>query len=317
VHWFNATQSGLPLLPATGWNVETVFGVSNNDDSYNSAGVQAVLGHATNAYSYGMTNITRLDWKRNKAVAKVGESGFGSWKSNLWQAVNALKSVCTIFIVGNEPTLASEGCIHSGEYAASYNSMYSDDDKVTSVLYLVAGPAAWSFMNNPDESDIEWLASVSSSINGTDGFAIHTYESIEEGCTDPRNTCTPLVSDGDRGFRRYRNYTQAVEASWPSKPVYITEFNTHGFGASGEHDRVPQNNYPTGFMQNAYEDIRNYNMGSSTVKVLAACWFVDATNRDPLFSWSEYALSNNAPRSHLVQARSDFISTNTATGISS
>ena len=125
---------------------------------------------------------------------------------------------------------------------------------------------------------------------------MHAYASVDIGCSDPRQTCSaPDPPGGDGGFRRYRDYIERIRGDWADKPVYLTEINTRGFGAT--HD--PNVNYPTGLMQQAFEEVRNYNTETNSIRstyprVLCVCWFVDDYNNDGRrhSNWSAFALSN-------------------------
>jgi hypothetical protein len=350
VHWF---ESALTDLPRVGWNVETVIGVSKADESYNASEVNRVLGEATSAWNYGLVNIIRIDYKhkddskdcepghRSPEAVPIDSTKYEQWKNNFNQAVNALAGVCKIFLVGNEPIV--EGRNWDGDHCGMTSQQYADafdylyTRKVAGMLYLAAGPAAWSFFGAPPnrEYDRDWLRSMANALSNVDGFALHTYGSPDlnwaddpqsnqcvASCADPRRVCrlscdptTPLTRDAS--FRRFRDYIEEVRSRWAGKPVYLTEFNTHGYGAASPDDKVPQDNYPTGLMQQAYEEVRNYNTETnpnrpSYPRVLSLCWFVDDSRGNS--TWAKYALSNSS-RPRLVQARTDFKTSDTSTGI--
>jgi hypothetical protein len=310
VHWFDANLSDLPRV---GWNVETVIGVSNPDGSYNSGAVSNARTNCINARNYGLVNIVRLDWQPSYAVP-TNSGDYSGWIANFNQAVNALKDVATLFIAGNEPTIEPSTGISSSQYANAFNQLYAS--KVSGTSYLVAGPAPWSAAQSSGETDLQWLANLAPLLVGVDGFAFHTYESVDYGCTDPTTPCTPGGNScvgGDCGFRRYRDFLLRVAPYWASKPVYLTEFNSHGFQAT----TTPQNDYPVGLIQACYQEVRNYNTAtnssrSSNPRVLNLCWFVDDWRGDP--NWQPYALANTG-QIRLAQARSDFKASDTSTGI--
>ena len=341
VHWFNSSRTD---FPKAGWNVELVYGVSNSDGTYNSGEVARARRHCVNARNYGLVNIVRIDWKGGYAVP-TAEADYVGWKRNFTSAVNALKDVVTIFIVGNEPTIEPHNRISSSHYANAFRSLYAD--KVDGTMYLAAGPAAFSHTEPPDqawENDLIWLRNASNRIaevidgvkGDLDGWALHTYGSpylpyaynhaldlpCNASCVDPSEECRPTCRTltGDAGFQRYREYMDAIGGKWASKPVYFTETNTQGYRfdePAFADQRTPAQNYVTGWIQKTYQEIRRFNReGNSNrdnyPRILCLCWFVDDHRNDN--SWMEFALSNSA-HAKLRQARADFNSSDTSTGI--
>ena len=72
--------------------------------------------------------------------------------------------------------------------------------------------------------------------------------------------------------------------------------------------------------QSTYQEIRNYNGEHNSgaernnwPMVLCLCWFVDANQNG---NWPDHALSNT-DKEKLVQARADFIASDTSTGLAS
>ena len=290
--------------------------------------------------SAGVANAVALT-TISKALQYSG-ADYENWASYFKQAVNRPKEVATIFIVGNEPTIEPPGepnhGITSSQYANAFNSPYAD--KVAGVTYLAAGPAAWDAAG--DEIDTEWLSGVSNKIDDLDGWALHTYGSpylnyagetadTNELC-DHANVACPIDRDihktrddliGDAGFLRYQQFIEACrgpEEKWAGKPVYITETNTHGYNASEKvyaSKKTPAQNYPNGWIQETYEEIRRFNNEKNAdrgnwPRILCLCWFVDS-DRDS--RWAGFALANNAEE-RLQQARADFKASNTTTSIS-
>ena len=336
-----------------GWNVELVYGVSNADGEYDRITVNATRDRCAQARNYGLVNMVRIDWKGGDPIP-TDPDDYEGWKNNFNQAVNALKGVATIFIVGNEPTIepirpvTENGKkkeyrgITSTQYAAAFNCLYAE--KVTGAMYLAAGPAHCSEATPQgfdSEVDTVWLENASNAIMNLDGWALHTYGSpwflyaYDYGldrnclswCTDPTKDCSlscgshsPLT--GDASFRRYRDQIKKIKTKWAKKPVYITETNTKGFGAGRPDDEIkPSASYVTGWNQKTYLEVRIYNSETNTSRdywprVMCLCWFVDS-DRDS--NWREYSLTKGATDGDtfpkLRQARSDFIASDTATGI--
>ncbi len=337
VHWFNSNRNDFPKV---GWNVELVYGVSNSDGTYNSGEVARARRHCVNARNYGLVNIVRIDWKGGYAVPTV-EADYVAWKRNFKRAVNALKDVATIFIVGNEPTIEPHNVISSSHYANAFRSLYAD--KVDGTMYLAAGPGVFSGTSAPTyENDLTWLGNVSNLIaaekdgerGDLDGWALHAYGSPyhnyadKDGrecgnapCDDPaaacRGKCGGHTLVGDAGFQRYIEYIERIRGHWTRKPVYLTETNTKGFQGDKTADEIkPANSYVTGWNQKTYQEIRRYNRETNSnrdnyPRILCLCWFVD-DNQDG--NWGEFALSNSA-HAKLRQARADFIASDTSTGI--
>jgi hypothetical protein len=262
----------------------------------------------------------------------TNQNEYAQWISNFNRAVDQLYhggdsqySVASIFIVGNEPNSGNEGAITGRAYAAAFNALWNAPTSVHQGLYLAAGPGLWAPLTPDLEDDRAWLRNVSSLVPVLDGFALHTYATPER-CPDPHTDCFLLPGEpgyeqisGQVSFRRYRDFIADIaETRRDNPPVYITEFNTHGF-VSG----APIENYPTpfplggtNFMDQAYLDVREHNMSSNPIKVHCLCWFVDAIGRE----WDNYALSNGRispvpPLTKLEQARIDFNAAFTRAGL--
>ena len=116
IHWF---KSGLTDLPHVGWNVETVIALQTSGGSYDTNAVNAAVTRCTAARNYGLVNIVRMDWRPNHAVPTVS-SDYQGWIDNFTTAVNSLKSVATLFVVGNEPNISDEGSISATAYADAF-----------------------------------------------------------------------------------------------------------------------------------------------------------------------------------------------------
>ena len=138
-----------------------------------------------------------------------------------------------------------------------------------------------------------------------------------EICPISRDDHQPVDADltGDAGFRRYRDF---IEPLRKKRPVYITETNTSGYKHDhpGFNKPTPVESYVNGWIQETYEEIRDFNGDHNEnpvawPPVLCLCWFVDS-DRDP--QWVSFALSNDRPTA-LQQARTDFKASDTATGI--
>jgi hypothetical protein len=137
---------------------------------------------------------------------------------------------------------------------------------------------------------------------------------------DPRVSCPDPVLE-EKNFPQFRNQIERIREKWHQFPVYITEFNTHGFGATeGPHQPgwTPRDNYPahwdsTNFMKAAYEEVRNYNKTfhnemPNYPKVRCLCWFVDRKTfflDNPSTDWLDYSLSQQ--QGNLALARADFV----------
>ena len=348
VHWWKDTTvagNTLSVFPKVGWNVESVIALTTepndqNETFYDESHVNQVHGHCEAARNYGLVNIVRLDWKKGHAVPKADE-GYDTWTERFTSAVNTLKGVATLFIVGNEPN--EEGGISGSQYAEAFSELYQS--KVADTKYLAAGPTLFKVLGdqNTGESDLDWLESASGGINYLDGWALHTYgapyldyagatDDANARCDTPSVNCpidrdehkTSMKLTEDAGFRRYRNLIDRLRGKSITKPVYITETNTSGYKAEFENiDREdtskkapPSVTYVTGWIQKTYQEIWSYNRERSSnptgrPPILCLCWFVDS-DRDS--NWMNFALSNNGPEK-LRQARADFIASTTSTGI--
>ena len=344
VHWWASTSTDFPKV---GWNVETVYGVSNADGEYDRITVNATRDRCAEARNYGLVNIVRIDWKGGNPIP-TNPDDYDGWKSSFKQAVSALKGVATIFIVGNEPNLEPEAGdnhgITSTQYANAFNCLYGDSNKATDVMYLAAGPAPFAPSDpvvGAGEIDTDWLENASDEITGLDGWALHTYGSpwfryaydyeLDRNCllwcTDPTKDCSLSCGNhpglvGDASFRRYRDQIKKIKTKWAKKPVYLTETNTTGFVADQQTNKgKPSTSYITGWNQKTYLEVRNYNSETNTSRdywprVMCLCWFVDSDRNS---DWVEYSLTKGATDGDtypkLRQARADFIASDTSTGL--
>ena len=274
VHDFSG-DTGLvdPAAPfgERGWSVELVPATS--DCRGDLAGVR---GPALDAKNQGMQVIFRVDYKSiGKQVAVPVNSGnYAQWRQDFFECTTKLGDISNLFIVGNEPNIDFEfNPITPQEYAAAFNNLWNN--KPAGVQLLVT-------FNSPF-TDPAWMTGVTNAINGTDGYAIHTG-GIRGSCSDPRLPCTTEVPDWwfDNAFQYYRDIIAAI-TRFRTKPVYITEFNTF----TGDPSTRPQLNYQDGWVQKAYEEIRNYNAGrgSNDPEVKALCWFTDKV-RNGFPEWS-------------------------------
>ena len=340
VHWWKDTTPAdvsVSALPKVGWNVELVYGVSNSDGTYNSGEVARARRHCVKARNYGLVNIVRIDWKGGHAVPTERRDR-PDWARNFKRAVNALKDVATIFIVGNEPNIEPDVAPNTtgGQYGEAFNFLYGSY-RVVDTMYLAAGPALFRVIGsgNDRKADTVWLENASNQIARLDGWALHTYggpylpyasdagalcNTATVDCPIDRDKYLDRTSGltDDAGFRRYRNLINKIRTDWAAKPVYITETNTSGYKSdpNGFNKPTPVENYVDGWIQTSYQEIRNYNSEHNSDRnewppVLCLCWFVD-DNQDG--NWGKFALSNDA-HSKLRQARADFKASDTSTGI--
>ena len=329
VHWWKHTSTDLTGIF---WNVESVIALTTEPNAqgetfYDVNHVNEIRRYCQAARNHGLVNIVRLDWMKGQAVPRPDE-GYDTWTERFNRAVNTLKGVATIFIVGNEPTL--ERNLPSADYARAFNHIYSS--KVADVKYLGAGPGLWTKVGR--EEDFVWLESVSNAIHKDrlDGWALHTYGSPylrnaagNAYCDTATVDCPIGASDtltGDASFRRYEEFMNSISPRWARKPVYFTETNTQGLSADDQtNGGKPSASYVNGWIQSAYEEIRRFNNEknadrSNWPRILCLCWFVDS-DRDP--DWVHHSLTKGATDGEnypkLRQARNDFIASDTSTGI--
>ena len=275
VHWYSGDTNMIDMnVPwgQRGWNVEAIYGVKDlgaKDHAHYKA---------QKAKDDGLVNIIRIDYQGGKAVP-TNSSEFEEWKNDFTARVNDMWDVAQIFIVGNEPNI--EGNINPQQYADAFNFLYEEKDEMPNgTKLLVAGPSGFS--------DPYWLRQVTSLINDTDGFAIHTYgDPSYPGCEDPRQPCSRGGWYFDGGFLYFEDLIDQFAGRFPSKPVYITEFNTDVNGRDA--DPNPIDNYKADWIDNAFEAVRSYNDNRGNgPEVKALCWFVDRDDGD----WGDYALRN-------------------------
>ena len=161
------------------------------------------------------------------------------------------------------------------------------------------------------------------------------------GCGDPSDPSKACVGigdswPGDHSFWNYKDQLRelAEVIDLTDIPVYITEFNPHAWGDGdrlgnpdvyfSQHNPnspyVPANNYPTGWIVDAVEDVNSYNRSVTPAegRVEAILWFVGALRKNPeeitdlddntfLADWHQFALTHvNEPPRRLPCARQDF-----------
>ncbi|HET8659478.1 MAG TPA: hypothetical protein VFM55_10825 [Micromonosporaceae bacterium] len=296
VHYYSNDRS-LPYLlddrvpiGQRGWNVEYVENVSECEQN---AGNWSYF-NAQNAKTDGLVNIIRLDYMADLAVP-VNSWNYPAWKDSFKRCVNRFGDVASIFIVGNEPNLdcAAAACpITATQYANAFNSLFGS----------VKSEYPWAELlavgNSPFTPPI-WMYKMTSQLTGTDGFAFHTGglggSGDRQGCDDPRQPCPNRGTTYDMTFRHYRDVISQIDQRWWSKPVYLTEFNT----STGEVGTEPVNNYQTGWINKAFEEIRHYNANrNGRPEIKALIWFVD---RIDWGKWSDRALTNTAPKTALAR----------------
>ena len=350
VHWisdntFNQYRENPDSPEKTlAWNVETIIG--HAEWKINDA-----KKYAQKANEINVQNLIRFDY--GEGVVPKDPSKYNEWVNQFRDIVNRFNGIATRFIVGNEPNLDNEGKITPTEYAAAYKYL-KDNIGIDGIELLVAGPANFAAID--EVQDYEWLQQLVSELKSlhvdVDGFALHTYSSIndefngymaENGITpaDPREPCVPNPATttgggklfpenekgekvGDCSFQRFRNFINLL-GDYSDKPVYLTEWNTFGFGCDkNNYYHVPAGNYPTSFedgnpqtyMERAFEAIKEFNQESNNFpKIHAICWFVDAktASREDNDDWLLFSL-NNSNESKLVQARADFINASSFKG---
>ncbi|HYV45101.1 MAG TPA: hypothetical protein VFA20_09590 [Myxococcaceae bacterium] len=273
VHWFYSGNTSLldQTIPAgeRGWNVEGVY--DSNQCPGDLSGLRSRLQTAKNA---GLVNILRIDYLGMTAVPS-SSGAYDAWVGNFNQCVTKTIDLVNLFIVGNEPNI--EGNIGAGTYAAAFNYLYARKPAGAQLLAVHTSPF----------TDPAWMTSMAGALSAVDGFAFHTG-GARPGCSpDPRVACSYGGWPFDGAFRYYRNVINAIPSQWWSKPVYLTEFNTY----TGDAATIPDVNYPTNWINQAFEDVRNYNAArGSKPRVMAMAWFVD----QDLGGWSRFSLENGA-----------------------
>ncbi|HLB64039.1 MAG TPA: hypothetical protein VJJ46_04305, partial [Anaerolineales bacterium] len=275
VHWYSGDSGMLdPSIPAgeRGWNVEVIFDVGwcDGDPATDPGGVRSVAQTARND---GLVNIIRVDY-RDMVAVPTDPAAYASWAASFIRCTTELGDLSLTYIVGNEPNI--EGNISATQYAAAFNYLYSRRSE------MPAGAELLATFNSPFTPP-SWMNEMASALSGVDGFAIHTG-GIRPACRDPRQPCSYGGWSFDGAFRYYRDVIRNIPSRWSGKAVYITEFNTY----TGDPGSEPQSNYMADWINQAYEEIRNYNATRGSLPpVQALAWFVDRPQ-----SWPRFALRN-------------------------
>ena len=181
---------------------------------------------------------------------------------------------CHIWIIGNETNLACEWPDGQPIYPSDYISCFlqcrsnirsrpghESDNVIPAAIgtYCASNPAAcvgdW----------IEYFTTVLEGVEGQcDGIAIHTYT---HG-TDPDLIFSDAKMDwpyDDRyyNFRAYLNYMESIPSSMRNLPAYITET-----------DQIdPWEDVNSGWVQNAYLEINNWNTTPGNQKIRSVCLY--------------------------------------------
>ena len=281
VHWYSGDSNMLDLSVAAGergWNVEVIFdtGWCDGDPNTDPGGVRSV---AATAKAHGLVNIIRVDYRQLLAVpTSAGE--YGSWAANFIKCTQELSDLSSLFVVGNEPNIEDggrpEGDIRADEYATAFSYLYSRKSE------MPAGTQLLATFNSPFTPP-GWMLDMSFRLTGVDGFVLHTG-GVRANCSDPRQPCSYGGWPFDAAFRYYRDVISNINSSWWSRPVYISEFNTF----TGDPGSEPASNYPANWINQAFEEIRNYNASRGNKPLVKAlCWFVDRPQ-----SWPKWSLRN-------------------------
>lgn len=283
-----------------GWNVETVVafewdaGSGQYVDKCNNGDLEYALGPAWRAQLEGLVNIIRIDYRKDQAgniIAVPGNSAeYTSWSNSFIRCVARFRSyqrdgithdLASLFIVGNEPNL--DGGISDVAYANAFNHLWGR--KVS----MVSGTELLAVFNSPFTPP-EWMYTMTSRLNGVDGFAFHTG-GARPSCQDPRQPCQWADNRYDGAFRFYRDVINQIDQRFWNKPAYITEFNTY----TGDPGSQPSSNYPADWINRAFEEIRNYNATrNGRPEIKALIWFIDESrgydDRFALRSYQTYPL---------------------------
>jgi PKD repeat protein len=281
VHWYSGDSTMLDLsAPAgeRGYDVEVIFdaGWCDGNPSTDPGDVRAV---AATARAHGLVNVVRVDYHQLQAVP-TSSGEYAAWATSFIKCTQELGDLASLFIVGNEPNIEDggrpEGDIRADEYANAFNYLYSRKVEMPPGTQLLAT------FNSPFTPP-GWMLDMSSRLSGVDGFALHTG-GVRPACRDPRQPCAYGGWPFDGAFRYYRDVIGSIHSSWWSRPVYVTEFNTY----TGDPGSEPDVNYPADWINQAFEEIRNYNASRGTKpEVKALCWFVDRPQ-----SWPRFSLRN-------------------------
>ncbi len=275
VHWYSGDSAMLDLTAPVGergHNVEVIFdtGWCDGNPSTDPGDVRSV---AATAKAHGLVNIIRVDYHQMQAVP-ASSAEYAAWATGFIKCTQELGDLSSLFIVGNEPNI--EGNIPAAAYADAFNYLYSRKAEMPSGTQLLAT------FNSPFTPP-GWMLDMSSRLAAVDGFVLHTG-GVRANCSDPRQPCAYGGWPFDGAFRYYRDVIGSIHSSWWSRPVYITEFNTY----TGDPGSEPDVNYPADWINQAFEEIRNYNAGRGTKPaVKALCWFVDRPQ-----SWPHFSLRN-------------------------
>lgn len=226
-------------------------------------------------------------------------------------------------------------------YNAVYSKVKNTVANGNQIKVLVGPVANWAPTAvdgtlGPGYYDAYYKAVVQGIGNNCDGYAIHTYGAHNNGNRSYAGGITinwgqdnnlgragnvlPIGfnKDNTKGFKSYKVLMQIIDTYGKAGvPAIITETNTSAHFTitstsscsspvpcvSGDCKLIPPSvTYYQGWMQEAYQEINNWN-NSHSRKILGLCWFVYKSEGE----WTEFALQNS--NCMLAQARTDFSNT--------
>lgn len=264
------------LKGLTGWIVftEALGGTNHGSGDYS---LWAQKGHGV---------IVRLNYGYTPTGTLPCHTSDGNFVALIRNFVSASKG-SHIWIIGNEMNLQDEWATCAGapepitvsRYAAFFTTARSAIKTLPGHEQDQVIPGAISWRN----SDYYRQLIAALGTGGLDGIAIHTYS---QGNDPSLFSCAAQglqASAGNKssGFQAYRDRIDALPAWAKSLPIYITETRPR-----------PWTNVNSGWVQNAYCEINEWNAVAANPKIRALV----------LFRWPAFAAQNSIQNMQEVQA---------------
>jgi len=289
IHWWGYTQ-GQPIdtTPASlldcptygGWDVETV--VTHSGTSWWEPAYFVPLYQYL--YTRNVTPITRIDYNGGQTGPSPTNPDYAAWPTSCVNAVNALRSYCHLWIIGNECNLLAEGNswpnnqITPADYATIYrnvrNAIRSSalPNPANPHLVLIAPPSPGGVISGTRWiSGTNWLSQVIDNIpiSEIDGFAIHSY-----GGT---------VAEFHSGY--VDQLTVIDNKGLADRPVYMTEWNRAATPGNATEEAAAAQ-----FCRDAYLDVRTWNQGNGHHNIICMAWFTYDANQQAGNGWNRYSI---------------------------
>lgn len=311
IHFWESSAANI-MNGKKGWTVEIVNTEDGQSGGWGINNMKNLVQQIRNQGIFEPIIRINKNWGKTIPNNPVDFSGFANDCKNIVLQLSASPYNVKWFIIGNEPNLAAENSANPGNnekgipadvYAACFKQCYNlIKPAAPNVKLLVAGPGTFNNQGPLSNSsgpgvyyDVYFERVVTQVGNLNDGYAIHAY-----GLTNtqsPDNNLQPVYQNSNAWEFDCFKVQMAILAKYPyskTKAVHITETNTNS------HGNQPSSSYHSGWMQQAFARINQWNQTPGNQQIQSLCWFV----YKDYGGWGNYSLLTQ--NGNMGQARSDF-----------